>query len=96
MNHMTTIPDTLDLTPCASGGICTAGEMIVAPKKAKPRARRRKRITREYREGFIDGYLRAHSDGNEYACSVRRAKNAFAEYKNEGGRALPREDIPGW
>lgn len=50
----------------------------------------------EYREGFIDGYLRAHQDGDEYACSIESAKLAFGKYLADGGRTLPRHDVGGW
>jgi hypothetical protein len=50
----------------------------------------------EYREGFIDGYLRAHHDGQEYQCSIRWAELAFGQYLAEGGRALLRKDVAGW
>lgn len=50
----------------------------------------------EYKEGFIDGYLRAHQDGDEYACSIEGAELAFGRYLKDGGRALPREDVAGW
>jgi hypothetical protein len=49
----------------------------------------------EHREGFIDGYLRAHADGEEYACSVKAAVIAHGKYLNDGGRALPRVDVEG-
>lgn len=52
--------------------------------------------TSEYREGFIDGYLRAHADGGEYACSIRCAKIGYEKYKVDGGRALPRQNVEGW
>lgn len=52
--------------------------------------------TSEYREGFIDGYLRAHEDGDEYQCSVRMAKIGYEKYKADGGRALPRQNVEGW
>lgn len=50
----------------------------------------------EYREGFIDGYLRAHDDGDEYACSIEAAELAFGKYLSEGGRTLTRHDVGGW
>lgn len=68
-------------------------------ERAQERARYRRWADSEsgdYREGFIDGYLRAYDDGQEYACSIERAELAFGKYLSEGGRALPRNDVDGW
>ena len=50
----------------------------------------------EYGEGFIDGYLRAHEDGDEYACSVKRALYEYQRYLSAGGRGIERTDVEGW
>lgn len=50
----------------------------------------------QYEEGFLDGYLRAYADGEEYACKIKTARKAFAKFMTEHGRGFPRRDVEGW
>ncbi len=50
----------------------------------------------DLRDGFIAGYLQAYRDTEEYACTVRVAEIAHAQFVAAGRIGETPKDVAGW